>query len=323
MARYVARRLLWLVPTAIVVTFVVYVAIRIGWNPVAAYVRANPRAGEERIEEYRDANGLYDGIAGYLYGYVEWLWAFVQGPSHWPTSIRGGAEVWPQLRYALLNTFRLAGVSIVLGVGLGVGLGILASRRPGGWLDHIISAVAFFAGAIPPFVAGVILQLVFAVQLAWLPPGGVYPPGHQGFDPWEMSLHLALPVTAVAIQTVSQYTRYTRASILDVKSSEYLRVARAKGVGERRLLFRHTLRNSMGPIVTVIGIDLGALLGGLVITENIFNYPGMGVYFLDAAVEGDFPKLMPFMVIVVVGVLLANLAADVLQSRLDPRIELE
>ena len=323
MARFVARRLLWLVPTAILVTFVVYVTLRVGWNPIAAYARANPRAGDERIEEYREANGLYEGVVGYVRGYLEWLWAFVQGPSQWPTSIQGGAEVWPQLRYSLLNTFRLAGVSIVIGVGLGVGLGIVAARRPGGWLDGVISGVAFFAGAIPPFVSGVILQLVFAVQLAWFPPGGVYPPGQQGFDLGEMIQHLILPVTAVAIQTVSQYTRYTRASVLDVKGSEYLRLARAKGLGERRLLFRHTMPNAMGPIVTLIGIDLGALLGGLIITENIFNYPGMGVYFLDAVNTGDFPKLMPFMVIVVVGVLLTNLAADVFISKLDPRIDLE
>ncbi len=323
MARFIIRRLLWMVPTLLVVTFLVYVAVRIGWNPVASYQRANPRAGKKRLEAYRQANGLYPGPSGYVRGYGEWLWKFVRGPSHWPRSIKGGGEVWEPLRYSFFNTLRLAGIAAVLGISLGIGLGILASRRPGGWLDITVNTTAFFVGGVPPFVSAVMLQLTFAVSLGWLPPAGVYPPGQRGFDLFLMIKHLTLPVIVVMIQTIAGYSRYMRASVLDVASSDFLRTARSKGISERRVLFRHSVRNALVPVVTVIGIDIGSLIGGLIITENIFNYPGMGVYFVDAALLGDFPKLLPFLVIIVVFVIVFNLLADIAYAFLDPRIRLD
>lgn len=312
-----------MIPTIFIVTFVVYVACRIGWNPVASYARTNPRAGQARTDQFIEDNGLYPGVRGYIRGYFEWLGKFLQGPDHWPKSIKGNGEVWEPLRYSFFNTLRLAGTAAVIGISIGISLGIAASRKPGGWLDTFVNTTAFFVGGIPPFVSAVILQLVFAIQLGWLPPAGVYPPGQQGFDLWEMIRHMILPVTVVAIQTIAQYSRYTRASVLDVSSSDYLRTARSKGVSERTVLFRHSVRNALIPIVTIIGLDIGQLIGGLIITENIFNYPGMGVYFLTAVNDGDTPKLMPFMVVVVLSVLIFNLIADVMYALLDPRIRLD
>jgi peptide/nickel transport system permease protein len=268
-------------------------------------------------------NGLYEGFFGYVRGYFEWLWAFLQGPSEWPRSIKGRAEVWPPLRYAIFNTLRLGIISAVLGVSVGLGLGILAAKRPGGWFDTIVNSAAFFLGSIPPFVSAVVLQLVFAVQLGWLPPTGVYPPGHEGFDLWLMIKHLILPVTVVAIQTISAYSRYMRASLLDVSSADYLRTARAKGISENAVQRRHGVRNALIPVVTVLAIDIGGLLGGLIITENIFNYPGMGVYFIRASTNGDFPQMMPYLVIITTSVLLFNLFADLAYASLDPRIRLD
>ena len=323
MLRFIVRRLLWVVPTIVVVTFMVYCAVRIGWNPVASYQRANPRASKAKLQQYRDVNGLYDGLGGYVKGYFQWLGNFVQGPDHWPRSIKGRALVWPPLRYSIFNTLRLAGISVVLGIGIGLTVGTLAARKPGGWFDSIANTTAFFIGAIPPFVSGVVLQLIFAVQLGWLPFAGVYPPGQQGFDLGLMVKHLILPVTVVAMQTISSYSRYMRASLLDVKSSDYVRTARAKGLSESTILFKHGVRNALIPVVTLLGIDIGGLLGGLIITENIFNYPGMGKYFIDAQTKGDFPLLMPYLVIIVISVLLFNLIADVSYAYLDPRIRLD
>jgi peptide/nickel transport system permease protein len=322
-ARFIIRRLIWLVPTVLLVTFLVYVAVRVGWDPLAAYIRINPRATEEKRQQFIEDNGLYPGVKGYIQGYFEWLGAFLRGPSHWPLSLKGNAEVWPLLKYSMANTLRLYGIAVVIGVSTGVSLGILAARRPGSWLDTAINTTAFYAGAVPPFVSAVILQLVFAVQLGWFPSGGVYPPGHQGFDLGLMLRHLVLPVTVVAIQSISQYSRYMRASLLDVSSSDYLRTARAKGIPERQVTIKHSVRNAMVPVVTLIAIDVGAVLGGLIITENIFDYPGMGVFFLTAVNDADTPKLLPFMVIVVLAVLLFNLLADLAYAILDPRIRLE
>jgi peptide/nickel transport system permease protein len=311
-----------MLPTLVIVTFLVYVACRVGWNPVAAYGRANPRASQEKVEQFKAENGLYPGVRGYVRGYIEWLGKFVQGPDAWPKSIKGQGEVWEPMRYSFFNTLRLAGTAAVLGIGAGIGIGILASRKPGGWLDTVVNTTAFFLGGIPPFVSAVILQMAFAVQLGWLPAAGVYPPGQQGFDLWLMIKHMILPVTVVMLETVAQYSRITRASVLDVSSSEYLRTARSKGFTERRVLWRHSVRNALIPIVTIIALQLGTLVGGLIITENIFNYPGMGVFFVKAARDGDFPKLLPFLVILTISVIVFNLIADVSYAYLDPRIRL-
>ncbi len=323
MARFIIRRLLWLIPTVIFVTFIVYCAVRIGWDPVASYLRANPRASDAKVQQYIEVNGLYEGFGGYVRGYFEWLWAFVQGPDHWPRSIKGSGEVYPTLRYSFFNTMRLAGTAAIIGIGVGLFFGVVAGKRPGGAVDGIVNTTAFFVGSVPPFVSAIILQLVFAVQLGWFSASGVYPAGHQGFDPWLMAKHMVLPVFVVAIQTIAGYTRYMRASLLDVSSADYLRTARAKGISERQVMRGHTFRNALIPIATVVAIDIGALIGGLIITENIFNYPGMGVFFIDAANDGDFPRLMPFLVIITVSVLIFNLLADLSYAYLDPRIRLD
>jgi len=231
--------------------------------------------------------------------------------------------VYPPLRYALFNTLRLAGIASLLGWGIGLTIGTLAARKPGSWFDSIANTGAFFLGAIPPFVSGVALQLIFAVELGWLPVAGIYPPGHQGFDLALMAKHLVLPVTVVTIQVVSAYSRYMRASLLEVRSSDFVRTARAKGLSERAVLFKHGVRNALIPIVTVLAIDIGGLLGGLIITEAIFEYPGMGVYFLKAITNGDIPQLMPYLIIIIISVLIFNLVADVSYAYLDPRIRLD
>lgn len=311
-----------MIPAVVIVTFIVYVMLRIGTDPVATYKRANPRASEEKIQQYIEANGLYEGFLGYLRGYGTWLWAFVQGPDAWPRSIKGGAEVYPVLRYSFFNTLRLAGTAIVLGVTVGLIFGVIASLKPGKALDSGINTSAFIVGAIPPFVSGVALQLIFAVQLGWLPPTGVYPPGQDGFDLRLMIQHMILPVTVVAIQLIAGYSRYMRAAVLDVKSADYLRTARAKGLSERRVLTRHTVRNALVPIVTLLGLEMGFIVGGLIITEGIFEYPGLGRYYIAATQNGDFPQLMPYMVLVVVSVFVFNLIADLSYAAVDPRIKL-
>ena len=208
---------------------------------------------------------------------------------------------------------------------------MFAALKPGSLRDGTVNTTALVMLSIPPFVTAVILQMVFAVytrewfpEQEWLhfPTSGVYPPGQQGFDLGAMAEHLVLPVTVVAIQGVAVYTRYMRASLLDVLNSDYLRTARAKGVSERTVLVRHAMRNAMLPIVTLAAIEFGALFAGLIITENIFEYPGMGMYFLTAYSNGDFPELMPWMVIVVLAVIIFNLLADLSYAVLDPRIRL-
>ena len=330
MFRFIVRRLIWAVPTLLIVTFLVYVAIRLGTDPVNSYKRANVRASPAKIQEYIEANGLYEGFGGDIKGYFTWLGGFLTGD--WPNSIKGNREVWPNLKDALANSIRLAGIASVFSITNGVTFGVFAALKPGSVRDGGVNTSALVMLSIPPFVSAIILQMVFAVytrewfpDATWLhfPTSGVYPPGQDGFSFVEMMRHLTLPVIVVAIQTIAVYTRYMRASLLDTLNSDYLRTARAKGVSERTVLVKHAMRNAMLPIVTLAAIDFGALFGGLIITENIFEYPGMGSFFLTAYGNGDFPELMPWMVIVVLAVIIFNLLADLSYAFLDPRIRFD
>jgi peptide/nickel transport system permease protein len=325
--------MMWVIPTLILVTFLVYVAIRLGTNPSEAYQRSNPRASAKKIKQYEELNNLFPGVKGYFRGYWGWLQDFtkglVDGGKSWPRSIKGRREVWPEMKDAMANSLRLGLVASVLGITIGLLLGIYAALRPGSMRDTTVNTGAFVAFSVPPYVSAVLLQLLFAVMWSkWfghtlLPTSGVYPPGHQGFDLFVMTKHMILPVTVVAIQIIAVYARYMRASLLEVLNSDYMRTARAKGISERRVLVNHAVRNSMIPVVTVAAIDIGGILGGLIITERVFSYPGMGDFFLTAFDNGDFPQLMPFMVVIVFCVIMFNLLADVSYAWLDPRIRLD
>jgi peptide/nickel transport system permease protein len=321
--RYVLRRLAWAIPTLIFVTFLVYIALRIGTDPVASYKRINPRATKAKIAQYIEVNGL---DPNYVRGYFRWLGNFVT--LDWPRSIKGSREVWPQLKDSLANTIRLGVAASGVGIVIGLALGIFAALRPGGRRDVAVNTAAFVGISIPPYVSAILFQLLFAVYWSrWFgstlfPTSGVYPPGQMGFDLGLMLKHMVLPTFVVAIQIIAVYSRYMRSSLLEVLSSEYMRTARSKGISEARVLFRHGLRNALIPVVTIAALDVGAIVGGLIITENVFSYPGMGKYFLSAFGEGDFPLLMPWMVIIVASTLFFNLLADISYAWLDPRIRL-
>ena len=326
MLRYILRRVMWLIPTVLIITFMVFVAVRLGTDPVASYLRLNPRASQATIQQYRDANGLNGSI---IEQYQSWVWNFVR--FDWGDSIKGNRPVWPEMKNAIANSLVLGGTASVVGISLGMVVGIVAALRPRSVIDSTATTASFVGLSIPPYVSAILLQLLFAVYLSrwlgfdrpFLPTSGVYPPGHRGFDLWLRAKHLVLPVTVVAIQTIAVYSRYMRASLLEVSSADYLRTARAKGISERRVVIRHALRNALIPIVTVAAIDIGTVIGGLIITERIFEYRGMGDFFLTAYENGDFPQLMPWMVLVIVGVILFNLIADILYAVLDPRIRLD
>ena len=318
------RRLAWAVPTLLLVTFLVYVALRLGTDPLQSYLRTNPRASKEKIEQYKSVNGL---SSNYVLGYFHWLKNFVT--FNWPRSIKGSREVWPELKDAMANTIRLGTFATVVGVSIGLFVGMFAALKPGSRRDVAVNTGAFLGVSIPPYITAVLFQLVFAVYWSrWFgktlfPTSGVYPPGHTGFNLVLMLKHMALPMMVVAIQVIATYSRYMRSSLLDVMNSDFMRTARSKGISERQVLLKHGVRNALIPVVTIAALDIGSIIGGLIISENIFAYPGMGLYFLDSFTNGDFPLLMPWMVLVVASTLMFNLIADVSYAFLDPRIRLD
>ena len=324
MLRFTIRRLAWAVPTLLLVTFLVYVALRLGTDPLQSYLRTNPRASKEKIEQYKSVNGL---SSNYVLGYFHWLKNFVT--FNWPRSIKGSREVWPELKDAMANTIRLGTFATVVGVSIGLFVGMFAALKPGSRRDVAVNTGAFLGVSIPPYITAVLFQLVFAVYWSrWFgktlfPTSGVYPPGHIGFNLVLMLKHMALPMMVVAIQVIATYSRYMRSSLLDVMNSDFMRTARSNGISERQVLLKHGVRNALIPVVTIAALDIGSIIGGLIISENIFAYPGMGLYFLDSFTNGDFPLLLPWMVLVVASTLMFNLIADVSYAFLDPRIRLD
>ena len=325
MARYVILRTAWAIPVLLIVTFLTFWAVKAATDPVQSYLRTNPRATVEQVEEYREVHGL---IGSTPEQYFRWMGNFLT--LAWGNSIKGNTPVWPDLRSALANSLVLGATASFVGITIGLGIGVLSALRQYSKFDTFSTGAAFVGISIPPFVSAVLLQVFFAIILTtWigsnspvLPVAGIYPPGQTEFDLWLRIKHMILPVTVVAIQVIAVYSRYMRASLLDVKESDYMRTARSKGISERRVIVNHALRNALIPIVTVAAIDVGSIVGGLIITERIFEYKGTGDFLLTALANGDFPQVMPLMFIIVASVILFNLLADISYAWLDPRIRL-
>jgi peptide/nickel transport system permease protein len=325
MARFIALRAAWAIPVLLIVTFLTFWAVKSATDPVQSFLRINTRATPEMVEEYKVKHGL---IGSTPEQYVRWLGNFVT--LEWGNSIKGNRPVWPDLKAAMVNSLVLGLTASFVGITIGLGIGILSALRQYSKFDTAATGAAFVGISMPPFVSAVLLQVFFAIMItSWLnldkpflPVAGIYPPGQTEFDLWLRMKHMILPVTVVAIQIIAVYSRYMRASLLDVKGSDYMRTARAKGISERKVIMHHALRNAMIPVVTVAAIDFGAIVGGLIITERIFEFRGTGDYLLTALGNGDFPQIMPLMFIIVSSIIIFNLIADLAYAWLDPRIRL-
>ncbi|MFM7223923.1 MAG: ABC transporter permease [Actinomycetota bacterium] len=322
MLRFVARRLVWGIPVLLVGSLVTFVALRMTTQPVTAARRL--RVDPQAIARYRAELGL---DRSWLEQYAGYVGRFFRGDLG--TSFTTQAPVWPELRTALVNSIVLALVAAVIYMALGVALGVLSAVRQYSWFDHATTGLSFVGLALPPFVFGLICivavgtwyQGLSGASQPLLPfVGGVYSPRTQGFDLADRARHLALPVIVLSVQQIAVYSRYMRTGMLETLSADYLRTARAKGLGERKVILQHALRNALIPVVTFAAIDIGALAGGLIVTEEIFGYQGMGKYFLDNYHNADYPALLPWVMIVILFVVAFNIIADITYAWLDPRI---
>ena len=322
MLRYTLKRILIAIPTLFVISIAVFWAAREIASP-EGQLALNPRISTEDRIRFREALGL---DKSQLEQYTSWLGNFVQGDLG--ESLISREQVWDVIQPALANTLVLVVFAAGWSLLIGITVGTISAVRRGTFFDHATTGFAFFGFSVPTFWMALMVQLFFGLYLAnWLgvtppllPTAGLYPPGHQGFDVLLRFKYLLLPSLVLAVQLVAVYSRYMRASMLEVLNSDYIRTARSKGVGETQVIVRHGVRTALIPVTTQFAVDIGALVGGLIITEQIFQYPGMGKLFLDALFSGDYVILLPSMMIVATAVILANLGADLLYARLDPRI---
>ncbi len=325
MTRFVVKRVLWAIPILFIASILVFIAVRSSTDPVAALAR-NPRVNPQALEEYKHTLGLDRSLP---VQYWTWLKDFVRGD--WGQSLSSRRDVWPDISSALVNTLVLGSFAFIITISVGVTVGIISALRQYSKFDNLTTGASFMGLSIPPFWFALILQLFFGVTLTkwfhlhepFLPVAGLYPPGHEGFDPWLRLKFMILPAIVVAVQGIAIYSRYMRSSMLEVMNSDYMRTARSKGISEKRVIVRHGFRNALIPLVTYAALDLGAIVGGLVITEAIFQYPGMGRFFVNAYQNGDYTQILPWMMIVVFSVIFFNLLADLTYAWLDPRIRLD
>jgi len=326
MYRYIVRRLLFAIPVLLIASILVFFIIRSTFDPLGG-AAINPRVSQADIERIRHQLGLdTHGFTGYLIQYKNWFVNFLQGD--WGNSLLTNRPVRPDIESALVNTLVLGMVATVFSLAIGVFVGVYSALRQYSWFDNVSTSTAFIGLSIPNFWFALLLQIFFGVQLTRLlglnnpvlPIAGLYTPGHVGFDLVDRTRHLILPMLVLAVQIIAVYSRYMRTSMLEVLHSDYLRTARAKGLRERRVIIRHAMRNALIPLTTQVAVDVGAIFGGLIITEAIFEYPGMGRFFIDAFARGDFQQILPWMMITVFAVILFNLVADIMYAILDPRI---
>jgi peptide/nickel transport system permease protein len=300
---YVARRLVAAVPTLLGVSVVVFMMVRLLPGDPARIV-AGLLATESEVEHIRHQLGLDQPAPAQYATFLTRLLHFDLG-----TSVRSGQPVTSEVLARLPWTVELAVTSIAVAAALGIAGGMLAALYHNQKLDSLISAVMLFGISMPVYWFGLMLIAIFAIKLQWLPAAGSQDPGA-----W------ILPTLTLAAFSVALIARMTRSAMLDVLRADYVRTARAKGLVERAVVYGHALRNALLPIVTVVGHQFGTLLGGAVLTETVFGWPGMGQLLVDALFARDYPVVQGVVLTFSALFILVNLAVDLLYGVIDPRI---
>jgi peptide/nickel transport system permease protein len=311
--RYLARRLLLLIPVLAGVSIVIFMVLHLSpGDPVE--IMLGSQATQEDRERLRAELGLDQPLH---VQYVRWISQVVRGDL--------GRSIWmkrPVLQEVLGRfqaTLILTGTALVISTVAGIALGVASATRPNSLLDRTSAVASLFGASMPSFWLGIVLMVVFALWLGWLPASGMYAP-YGGGDLADLLAHLALPAVTLAAASVTIIARLTRATMLETLGQDYIRTARAKGVVERGVVLRHALKNALIPIVTVVGVQAGYLLGGAVLTETVFAWPGVGTLMVQGILARDFPLVQGCVLVVALSFVLINLAVDLLYAWLDPRI---
>jgi peptide/nickel transport system permease protein len=318
---FIVRRLLVAVPVVVLATLVVFLLVSAKGDPLRDY-RHRPGVSERTVENLEHEYHL-DKPTFEQYGL--WLGDFVRGD--WGRSFSTERPVSDMVRSAAWNSFLLVGTAVVLSVILGLLIGVVSAVRQHSAFDYAATGFAYFGFSMPDFFFALLLQLVlvvwlreqFGIQLFYVQ--GKYTVGEEG-NLGNLLQHMVLPVLTLMLTSVAAWSRYQRDSMLDALRTDYVRTARAKGVPRGQIIRRHALRNALIPFVTVVAVDAGVLLGGVVVVEKVFNWPGLGLLFFNALERSDYPVLLAWMAVATIFVVLFNLAADVLYGVLDPRIRM-
>jgi peptide/nickel transport system permease protein len=311
MLAYALRRIVATIPVMAVVALFVFSLLYLAPGDPAAII-AGDQASPADVARIRVSLGL---DRPFLVRFGDWLWHILHGDLG--TSIFTNLPVSHMIAQRIEPTVSLLVLTLVFSIVVAVPMGVIAAWKHGTLIDRALMMLAVFGFSVPVFVVGYLLAYMFALQLNWLPVQG-YTPIDQGIWPWLSNL--ILPVLALGGVFVALIARITRATMLEVLSQDYVRTARAKGVGQRPILFVHALKNAAVPIITVIGLGVAGLIGGAVVTENVFAIPGVGRLVTDAILRRDYPIIQGVVLIFSFVYVLVNLGVDLLYTVFDPRI---
>jgi peptide/nickel transport system permease protein len=312
--RYILRRFLQALPLLLGISIASFAIMKaVPGGPLAAY-ESSPNVTDEDLRRLEHAFGLDQPLP---VQYLNWLGKFLAGD--WGYSFISHQPVLALIGERLPNTIYLMGTVFVTVLLLAIPIGVLTAVKQYSWFDHLVTGSTFAFLSTPTFWLGLLLIILFGLQLRWLPLGGISTPGAP-FDVGDRVRHLILPVATIALVQLGSHVRYLRAAMLETVHQDYMRTARAKGLGEQVIVLRHALKNAAIPLVTVVALDIPELFVGALVTEQIFGWPGMGRLFWDAATRADYPILMGILAVSSTLIVLANLLADVVYGYLDPRI---
>ena len=314
MGKYILKRILIAIPVLIGITMIDYAIMCLAGSPLE--MLKGPRISDAALQAKEIAAGLDKPL---IVQYFVWLWQLLQGnlgysmKSYEPVSAMIGSHIGP--------TLLLMGASLALSLLIAVPAGIYSAVKQYSKGDYAVVTASFIGSSIPSFFLALILIYIFTVKLGILPSGGMNTLGMDG-SVADTIRHMVLPVTVLAVSLAGSNIRYIRSSFLEILQQDYLRTARAKGIGYKRVIWKHAMRNALLPIVTVIGMQIPMLFGGAVIIEQVFSWPGLGLMTMTAIMGRDYPVIMGVCLLSAVVVLVSNLITDILYALVDPTIQL-
>jgi len=313
---FIIRRIAILVPMAFTISALIFFASRLSpIDPINAMVPPDMASDSANLEQLREELGLNDHI---ILQYLTWLKNIATGEFGY--SLQSGQKISEILALRMPATLELVLSALVLSTILALTLGLFAGAKKGGIADKLSRILGVVGIAIPDFFIGLVLLNIFAFRVEWLPTGNRVAPGQVTF--WDRFPNLILPVATLTIAMLAVLIRYTRNSVLDTLNRDFVKTARSKGVPEWRVLYSHVFRNSLGPVMVLLAFRLPLLVGGSILVETVFQWPGIGTTIIAAVTASDYPVIMVVSMIIAMVILVASFLVDIIKSILDPRVRL-
>ncbi|MCZ2256967.1 ABC transporter permease [Sporosarcina sp. G11-34] len=318
MYQYIIRRILIFIPMLLALSMIIFgLAKAAPGDPFTGKI-LDPKVNPEVYEQQREALGFNDPVP---VQYINWAKRVVVGDFGESITFNG-RSVKSLIKERVLNTVYLGVFALGITLIVAIPIGIYSARKPYSILDYGATIFGFMGLAVPNFFFGLVVIYLLSIQLGWFPAQGTLSStGLTGFAEFKDRMHhMILPGLTLGLASTASYMRYMRSEVLDVLGSDYIRTAKAKGMSERNVLYKHTLRNALIPIITLMGFEFGAILSGAIITEQVFSYPGLGTLFIGSITNRDYPIVMAIALLLGVTILVGNLLADIFYSIVDPRI---